>query len=115
MARRDVIHDAVKNALIKDGWNITHDPLSISFGSQRGYVDLGAERFIAAARHDEKIAVEIKSFAGRSLITELEKALGQYLMYRTWLNIKERDRATYLAMDIEAYQTLFEETFLGAF
>lgn len=26
MATADIIHDAVKNALIKDGWAITHDP-----------------------------------------------------------------------------------------
>ncbi len=109
MAKRDLIHDAVKNALIKDEWQITHDPLYLSFGIQRSFVDLGAERFIAATRHNEKIAVEVKSFAGKSLITELEKALGQYLMYRTWLGLKEKDRATYLAIDIEAYQTLFED------
>lgn len=43
------------------------------------------------------------------MITQLEKALGQYLMYRTWLGVKEKDRVTYLAIDIEAYQTLFED------
>jgi hypothetical protein len=26
---KDVFHQQVKNALIKDGWNITHDPLTI--------------------------------------------------------------------------------------
>jgi hypothetical protein len=26
MAQVDTIHDAVKNALIKDGWTITDDP-----------------------------------------------------------------------------------------
>lgn len=27
MPRRDLYHDTVRNALIKDGWTITHDPL----------------------------------------------------------------------------------------
>jgi 2C-methyl-D-erythritol 2,4-cyclodiphosphate synthase len=26
---KDVFHQQVKNALIKEGWNITHDPLTI--------------------------------------------------------------------------------------
>ena len=26
---KDVFHQQVKNALIKDGWTITHDPLTI--------------------------------------------------------------------------------------
>jgi len=32
MATRDIFHEAVKHALVKDGWTITHDPLSLSFG-----------------------------------------------------------------------------------
>ena len=27
MPAKDIYHDTVKNALIKDGWTITHDPL----------------------------------------------------------------------------------------
>jgi hypothetical protein len=29
MARLDKIHNAVKNALVKDGWDITDDPYTI--------------------------------------------------------------------------------------
>jgi hypothetical protein len=32
MPARDKFHEAVKNALIKDGWQITADPLTIKFG-----------------------------------------------------------------------------------
>lgn len=28
---KDIIHDAVKNALIKDGWTITADPFRIEY------------------------------------------------------------------------------------
>ena len=28
---KDIIHDAVKNALIKDGWVITHDPYPLEY------------------------------------------------------------------------------------
>lgn len=64
---KDKYHDAVKNALVKDGWTITHDPYRISFGIERVYVDLGAERMLAAERGKEKIAVEIKTFASECL------------------------------------------------
>ncbi|MEK7727399.1 MAG: element excision factor XisH family protein [candidate division KSB1 bacterium] len=29
---RDIFHDAVKNALVKEGWTITNDPRFIQFG-----------------------------------------------------------------------------------
>jgi XisH protein len=29
---RDLIHNIVKNALINDGWNITHDPYPVKIG-----------------------------------------------------------------------------------
>ncbi|MGD2183210.1 element excision factor XisH family protein [Lusitaniella coriacea LEGE 07167] len=31
MPAKDTYHDAVKNALIKDGWTITADPYYIAF------------------------------------------------------------------------------------
>jgi hypothetical protein len=73
MPRRDLYHEAVRNALTKDGWTITHDPLSARFGRQTIYVDFGAERVIAAERGSEKIAVEVKSFLGRSELDDLEE------------------------------------------
>ncbi len=82
----DKIHDAVKNALIKDGWTITADPYRIEFEEYRLYADLSAERPIAAVRGNEKIVVEIKSFLNRSSVTDFENALGQYLIYRRLLS-----------------------------
>lgn len=62
MSAHDLYHNAVKSALVKDGWTITHDPFTITFGRRDVYVDLGAERMIAAEKGNERIAVEIKSF-----------------------------------------------------
>jgi hypothetical protein len=62
MPAPDIFHDQVKNALVKDGWTITDDPLTIQWGRKKLYVDLGAERLLAAAKSGRKIAVEIKSF-----------------------------------------------------
>ncbi|MBM3241345.1 hypothetical protein FJZ31_34115 [Candidatus Poribacteria bacterium] len=61
MPQRDVFHDVVKIALIKDEWTITHAPFILPFGVHNLYIDLGAERaIIAAEKTGRKIAVEIK-------------------------------------------------------
>ncbi len=56
MPARDIYHDSVKKALIKDGWTITHDPYILTFGQKDVFVDLGAERVLAA----EKAEVIVK-------------------------------------------------------
>jgi hypothetical protein len=63
MSAKDLYHETVKTALIKDGWTITDDhPLSLKIGNRNTAIDLGAEKIIAAERGTEKIAVEVKSF-----------------------------------------------------
>ncbi len=109
MPAKDLYHDAVKNALIKDGWTITHDPYLLKIGTKDMYIDLGAKRLLAAERVDQKIAVETKSFIGRSELTDLERAIGQYIIYRTVLTESEPERVLYLAIPQEAMDDLFEE------
>jgi hypothetical protein len=105
---KDTYHVAVKNALIKDGWLITHDPFLIRFEEDRAYVDLAAERTIAAQKGEQKIAVEVKSFIGMSRLDDLENALGQYLLYRSWLARSESERMLYLAISDAAHTRVFE-------
>jgi len=105
---KDVIHDAVKSALIKDGWTITADPYVISYGDDKLYVDLAAERALAAERNGHKIAVEIKSFVGRSPLHDFEVALGQYMLYLGLLERIEPDRKLYLAINHLVYHALFQ-------
>jgi hypothetical protein len=81
MPAYDTFHEAVKRGLIKEGWTITDDPLMIEFGVLDVYIDLAAERLIAAERENQRIAVEIKSFLGPSLLTNFHTALGQFLVY----------------------------------
>jgi hypothetical protein len=109
LPQRDFYHDAVKNALIKDGWTITHDPLILPFGGRNVYVDLGAEAPIGAEKDGRKIAVEVKGFLGISETTELERALGQYWLYRFLLERREPDRVLFMAVSREAYARIFNE------
>lgn len=76
MPAKDFYHDTVKTALIKDGWDITNDPLKFKGGGRSFYIDLGAKKLLAAEKQGRKIAVEIKSFLTSSPVSELEKALG---------------------------------------
>jgi len=48
----------------------------MTVGQRTVYVDLGANRIVAAERGDRRIAVEIKTFQGPSDIADLEQALG---------------------------------------
>jgi XisH protein len=79
MPAKSVFYNTVKYALEKDGWLIANDPLFLRFGGLDMYVDLGAEKILAAERNEEKIAVEIKSFIAPSATTEFSTALGQFL------------------------------------
>ncbi len=110
MPARDIYHDIVKKAIIKEGWAITHDPLHLRWGATDVYVDLGAEQLLAAEKKGQKIAIEIKSFIGRSQVNDLEKALGQYILYREILMRQESNRTLYLAIPEEAFLTAFEES-----
>ena len=109
MPAKDIYHETVKHALIKDGWLITHDPLVLRWGTTDVYVDLGAEQLLAAEKRGQKIAVEIKSFVGRSDVDDLEKALGQYLLYHDILAQREPDRILYLAVHEDVWLGIFAE------
>jgi len=109
MPAKDTYHDAVKNALIKDGWTITHDPLKLKWGINNMYVDLGAERLVAAEKGGQQIAVEIKSFVGLSEINDLENAMGKYVVYHSVMTRTEPNRVLYLAVHQEAFSDVFED------
>ena len=48
MPARDRFHNAVKTGLEKQGWKITHDPLTVSFELGDMYIDLGADKILAS-------------------------------------------------------------------
>ena len=109
MPAKDRYHAAVKHALEKDGWTITHDRYTLTFGIKDVYVDLGAERVLAAEKGNEKIAVEIKTFLSASDMRDLEAALGQYVLYRSLLARIEPERKLFLAVPFSAFLTTFDE------
>lgn len=110
MPARDMYHNTVRAALIKDGWTVTHDPFHIRLSRGRNlFVDLGAEQMLAAEREAEKIAVEIKSFTRPSEMKDLEDALGQFVLYAQVMKRYAPDRILYLAVTEEVRMSVFEE------
>ncbi len=119
MPPRDAIHDVVKQAIVKDGWEITDDPYVISYGERFLFIDLGiAEsnivdqiqgQFIGAERENSRVALEIKEFRGRSAIADLEQAIGQYVLYQLLLSQVDPGRELYLAVTDMTYDELFSE------
>lgn len=114
MPAKDIYHEEVKNALIKDGWTITDDPYIIKYEDAKLYADLAAEKPIAAEREGQKIVVEIKSFVGKSPMYDFHNALGQYIVYRKLIQVTEPEYKLYLAIDDLVYGEFFQRQSIQA-
>ncbi|MBK9745802.1 MAG: XisH family protein [Chloroflexi bacterium] len=108
MPARDLYHSHVRNALSKDGWSVTDDPLRLRLGKKDMYIDLAAERVLWAEKGMIKIAVEIKSFLGASDLSDLHDALGQFVLYHDVLKELQPDRRLFLAVRDTVFASVFE-------
>jgi hypothetical protein len=108
---KDIFHESVKEALIKDSWEITHDGFRLLTELLKDplTIDIGAEKLIAATKNTEKIAVEVKSFLGDSLIYDFHGALGQMLIYQVNLELQEPDRKLYLAIPENIFEKMNQQ------
>ncbi len=96
---RDLFHDIVKKALVKDNWTITHDPFPLHSRKEGGLsTDIGAEKIILAEKQIAKIAVEVKSFTHISILHEFLKASGQFFTYNKIISKNDPERILYVAM-----------------
>lgn len=115
MPAKDIYHNAVKNALIKDGWTITADPYPIEYEDAELYPDLAVEKFISEDQKQRKIIVEIKSFISPSPMKDFEMALGQYILYRNLIQLAQDEyQEIYLAITDEIYETFFQRKSIKA-
>jgi hypothetical protein len=76
------------------------------------YIDLGAQRLLAATKDDQKIAVEIKTFLSTSTISEFHTAIGQFINYRIALEDDDPERRLYLAVPLDIYKRFFTYQFV---
>jgi hypothetical protein len=107
MPQRDRHHMAVRRALEKIGWVITHDPLILPFDTTRVFVDLTAHQ-VGSNGVPGNVSIEIKVFSGSPFVDELEGALGQYILYRGLLDLYHPHYALYLAVPQSIYETRFQ-------
>ena len=108
---KDKFHDVVRDALIKDGWEITHDPYMLIIPEFNPLqVDLGAEKVLGAEKEKRRIAVEVKSFISPSFLYDFYGALGQFIAYRTALAREDPERVLYLAVPSGVYNSFFDRS-----
>ena len=106
---RDLFHNIVKEALIKEGWTITHDPFPLHSRKEGGLsTDIGAEKIILAENNLKRIAVEVKSFTHMSILHEFLKASGQYLSYSKIIKKNDPERLLYVAMPTFIYYRIIQ-------
>ncbi|MCB0519405.1 MAG: hypothetical protein H6577_27235 [Lewinellaceae bacterium] len=108
---KDKYHDLVRDALIQDGWTITHESALFKFGNKKAQFDLGAEKLIAAEKGKERIMVEVKSFLSNSAFYELHEAVGQFTNYRRVLQLLKMDYEMILALPEDVFEILFNDEF----
>jgi hypothetical protein len=107
MPAKDIYHETIKNALIKDGWTIKADPFTIKYEEVQLFADLLIDRTLEFEKNGQQIIVEIKSFLSRSPMREFETALGQYIIYRIFLKVIFPNSKIYLAVSKSIYQSFF--------
>lgn len=105
---KDIFHNHVREALEKDGWEITNDPYFLYYDEIRMETDLGAEKLIAATKNKEKIVVEVKSFVAQSKVYEWHAIVGQFEHYQMALEKQEPERILYLAIPHLIYNEFFQ-------
>ncbi len=73
-------------------------------------IDIGAEKLFTAEKENRKIAVEVKSFLSVSKMNDFYGAIGQYDVYRLFLEQLEPERKIFLAVDLKVYSDFFSRT-----
>jgi len=107
---KDLIHDAVSNALTNDDWEITDEPYRLDYKNFTLKPDLAVERFSEDGGTLVRLIIEVKSFVGDSFVRELQQAIGQYTMYRDAIAMNNLDYDLYLAISEQAFIAHFHKS-----
>jgi hypothetical protein len=101
----DECQPQIIRALVKDGWQVTHQPFAIRISKTEGvYADL---RLQHRTQQQTIIIVEVKCFRDvKSLLDEFYHVIGQYLLYRQALLLKNIDTPIFLAIPEHAFEQL---------
>lgn len=110
---KDLYHDAVKEALEKENWEIINDPLRLKISDDLVYmIDLAAEKYIIATKAKKVIVVEIKTFQQGSNTYSFHGALGQYCVYKSALKFLDLPYELFLAVPHNVFKSFFQQPFI---
>ncbi len=100
-------------ALQKAGWLVTHQPFPIRISREEGvYADLRLQRISGITNI---IIIEVKCFSEkRSVLDEFYHAVGQYLLYRNALVLKQINVPLFLSVPMNIYDTFFQRKMVQA-
>ncbi len=104
MPRYDTCHDAVADALRREGWQVENE-------APRRFKRRIVNFDLRASREGHRTFIEVKCFPGRAIPDEQYVAVGQYLVYRTFLRLVQISDPVYLAIPSTIYEK-FDEVML---
>lgn len=107
MPAKDRYHDAVKHALITDGWQIEDEQFPLTIDQRNLWID------IQASKGDPRliILVEVKELADvDSAVEALANALGKIELYRVALQAAKLTYPLFMAVTKESYEGILSET-----
>src|SRR5687767_15393236 len=104
MPAKDRYHDTVKHALIKDGWTIQAEQVTLITADRQIVIDLQ----VSKSDEGEIILVEVKGFE-RSPIEQLANAIGKLQIYRFVLKDLGKNIPLWLAVPDFAYHGILTE------
>jgi hypothetical protein len=106
MSARDYHHDTVKRALLKAGWQIAGEQVTLILPIRRLWVDMRA----ISPRETLPLLVEVKSFENLSSPVEyLTAAVGKYILYEAAIEDLGIDGVLYMALPTHAFEGIMAE------
>jgi hypothetical protein len=110
----DQCQPAVEIALQKEGWTIVASPRTLATVDEDFHIDLEARRLLEnGSSNATTVYIEVKCFhsEGKYKRDDLYTAIGQYIVYRTIMQLKEVAVKLYLAVPSHVFEK-FSETIL---
>ncbi|MEZ4660274.1 MAG: element excision factor XisH family protein [Caldilineaceae bacterium] len=105
---KDLIHNAVGNALEKDGWTIVADPFRLDFKNFALRADLAARKLTSMEKLSFASSLKSSRFVGQFVRPRITASfIGQYQMYQDALILNQLDYTLYLGIGRDAYKDYF--------
>ena len=109
MPIRDSCHHQVMNALRKASWIVDESQVFLRADGLTFFADIQAQHTNGSVQ--QIIIVEVKCFSDERFDQdELYRAIGQYLIYRSVLQIRAPQLPLYLAIPSSVYDRLFRKS-----